>query len=142
MIFSFTNDFLWLENHIAYDVENLTTDSAWRDNIYVSNDDESWMVILPRSIFSIRNNCDNRIRVTSEERMILGIHVVYEMETTMINEFGSDIAIVEDVRSYPSKPPSRRRRRKKEKKKVTSSDEEFKEKRRRENILRAVEFLS
>ena len=77
-----------------YSVKNATSDFIWSDNFDIC-DDESLMVIVPRSIFSIRDG-DDRIELTTKNAEILGIHLLYKTETVMIEEYDNIAAVDED----------------------------------------------
>lgn len=93
-----------LENHevdlIDYHVENTTTRFSW-DGYFIKDDYnkklvvQSMMVIVPRSIFPIKDG-DEEIKSISFEADINGIHLLYE------SECDSTTANVEDERSNPS----------------------------------------
>lgn len=64
---------------INYSVKTTTTDLIWSDNrLYVPYYHESWMVIVPRSIFLARDG-DDRIELTANAE-IHGIHLLYKTE--------------------------------------------------------------
>lgn len=71
-------------------LRNTTSDTEWSKNFYCFNQG-SCMVIVPRSIFTVRDG-DDRIELTANSE-ILGIHLLYENEhnsTTSRNSWDSN----------------------------------------------------
>lgn len=64
---------------IHYSVKTTITDVKWSDErLYTPYYHESWMVIVPRSIFTARDG-DDRIELTANAE-ILGYHLLYKTE--------------------------------------------------------------
>ncbi|KAK1382299.1 hypothetical protein POM88_020034 [Heracleum sosnowskyi] len=61
-----------------YSLKNTTSDFIWRDSVNCSNN-KPLMVIVPRSIFSVKDG-DDRIELTTEFGGTLAIHLLYKTE--------------------------------------------------------------
>lgn len=105
---------------VFYSIKTTTNDFVWSDggNFSLSGDyyHKSSMHIVPKSIFSVRDG-DNRIEFSAARKLnlynatserteltenaeILGIHLLYKTESTMIDNCDNTIVNVEDERSY------------------------------------------
>lgn len=84
---------------IDYFVKNTTSDFMWCNRTYAQNDNESLMLIVPRSILSTRDAV-SRIEVESKVEMIYGIHLLYKTDITMTSTDDIDMVDVEDENSY------------------------------------------
>lgn len=86
-----------------FSVKTTPSDVIWNGKAHCTPDyyHESCMVIVPRSIFLVRDG-DDRIEITAEAE-IYGIHLLYQTETTMTDEYNDTTVSVEDEGSYPSK---------------------------------------
>ncbi|KAL8090847.1 hypothetical protein AgCh_040060 [Apium graveolens] len=84
---------------IDYFVKNTTSDFMWCNRTYAQNDNDSLMLIVPRSILST-TDAITRVEVKSNVEMIYGIHLLYKTEITMISADDNDMNNVEDENSY------------------------------------------
>lgn len=80
---------------IDYFVKNTTSDFMWCNRTCSQNDNESLILIVPRSILSIRDAV-SRIKIESNVEMIHGIHLLYKTDITMISKDVGDTVNVED----------------------------------------------
>ncbi|KAK1382155.1 hypothetical protein POM88_019890 [Heracleum sosnowskyi] len=88
---------------IDYSVKNITSDFRWSESLSMPHGfDSVVMFIVPRSIFSIRDG-DYGVELTSNLKIIHGIHLLYEPEITVVGESSSTTVNVEDERCYPCK---------------------------------------
>lgn len=76
-----------------YDVQN-TSSGFILQGSFDNHDHESLMVIVPRSIFSVKDG-DDRIELTFDAE-ILGIHLMCNTEITKIDECNSIAVSVDD----------------------------------------------
>lgn len=66
----------------TYSVKNATSDFIWTRSFSTFND-ETRMIIVPGSIFSVTDG-DDRIELIADAE-VRGIHLVYEIENTLID---------------------------------------------------------
>ncbi|KAK1367913.1 hypothetical protein POM88_034005 [Heracleum sosnowskyi] len=106
---------------VFYSIETTTDDFVWIDGGDFSSSDDyyhiSRMDIVSKSIFSVIDG-DHRIEFSAARKInlynatsertestenaeILGIHLLYRTECTMIDECNNSTVNVEDERSYP-----------------------------------------
>ncbi|KAK1382381.1 hypothetical protein POM88_020116 [Heracleum sosnowskyi] len=83
----------WDNNSYRIDcsLKNATSGFVWSHNLYTLDCNESWMVIVPRSIFPVIDG-NNRIELRTTNADVLGHHLLHSTTVT-----------VEDERSCPSK---------------------------------------
>ncbi|KAK1382363.1 hypothetical protein POM88_020098 [Heracleum sosnowskyi] len=75
----------WGDN-LDYNVKSSTSGLLWRGS-FGTCDDQSLMVLVPKSIFSLKDG-ENKI-IVSATAIIHGYHVLKETEITMTDEYGS-----------------------------------------------------
>ncbi|XP_063943078.1 disease resistance protein RUN1 isoform X2 [Daucus carota subsp. sativus] len=84
---------------IDYFIKNATSDYVWCNRTYAQNDSDSLMLIVPRSILSIRDAI-SRIEIESKVEMIHGMHLLYKTDFTMVSTDYSDTVDVEEENNY------------------------------------------
>lgn len=84
-----------------YSVKNITSGLIWSDHLYRVDNNNTKIVLVPRSIFSISDG-DERIELTSIAKNIIGIDLLYKWETTTIDEYDSSSVNLQDERSNSS----------------------------------------
>ena len=84
---------------IDYFIKNATSDYVWCNRTYAQNDSDSLMLIVPRSILSIRDAI-SRIEIESKVEMIHGMHLLYKTDFTMVSADYSDTVDVEEENNY------------------------------------------
>ncbi|KAK1382380.1 hypothetical protein POM88_020115 [Heracleum sosnowskyi] len=79
-------------HRIHYSLRNTISGSVWSHNLYTLDHNESWMVIVPRSLCPVNIDGYNRIELRTKNADVLGYHLLHSTTVT-----------VEDERSCPSK---------------------------------------
>ena len=86
---------------LDYSVKTTTSNlKCSYDGLYAHYYNESWMVVVPRSVFTV-TDADYSIELVANQD-ILGVHLLYKMEIPKI-EHDSTKGQVQDEGSYPFK---------------------------------------
>lgn len=69
----------------GYSVTKTTSGLIWSNILDVPGKYESLMVMVPKSIFLITDD-DHKIELIADTVIIVGIHLLYKTETTVIDD--------------------------------------------------------